>query len=125
MEDTPIPEAARLGPTYQGWECDKCGLVSLQEVTIMDDGTAWHTGWGTCDASCHPVAVLVHDPRRWAHEAARHTAALAREVLRLREALATIDESHTTPKHYRAIAHHALFGGFHGALTEDTEEDGE
>ncbi len=35
----------------------------------MDDGTAWHAGWGPCGTDCHPVDLLIRDPRHWANEA--------------------------------------------------------
>lgn len=111
FDDEPLPHAARLGPTYRGWECVKCGLVTEEDdVVVMDDGTAWHGNMSGCNADCKPVELLVRDPRQWANEAAMQMHVLAREVLRLREALADIAETQTTPQGYRRMAKRALFG---------------
>lgn len=111
FDDEPLPHAVRLGPTYRGWECVKCGLVTEEEdIVVMDDGTAWHANMSGCNADCKPVELLVRDPRQWANEASTKMNVLAREVLRLREALADIADAKTTPQGYRRMAKQALFG---------------
>lgn len=111
MTEDPIPNAARLGPTYQGWECDKCGVVDASEVLDLPDEEPVHAGgYVSCWAACHPVEILIQDPRRWANEGIWRLQALATEVLRLREALATLAEIHTTPSKYRTLAARALRG---------------
>ncbi len=111
FDDESLPHAARLGPTYRGWECVKCGLVTEEDdVVVMDDGTAWHANMSGCHANCTPVELLVRDPRQWANEASTKMNVLAREVLRLREALADIADTQTTPQGYRRMAKRALFG---------------
>ncbi len=99
MNEDPIPQAARLGPVYQEWECERCGVVDETAVAVAEDGEAWHAGWGHCGAPCHPVELLVNDPRRWANEG----------IWRL-SALATLAETHTTPAPYRRMATQALRG---------------
>jgi len=106
----PLPHAARLGPTYTGWECEKCGVVDASEVVVVNDGEAWHSDWGNCDGDCHPVEILIHDPRAIANDGVLKLHALASEVLRLREALAQIANTQTTPIQYRRWAKKALRG---------------
>ena len=110
MTEDPIPHAKRLGPTYQGWECERCGVVDDDDVCVLEDGEAWHVSYGTCGAACHQVDLLVNDPRHWANEGMHRLAALANEVIRLREALATMAEIHITPSQYRKLAKRALRG---------------
>lgn len=105
-----IPNAVHLGPTFTGWECEKCGIVDADEVVVINDHEAWHVGWGTCDGECHPIEILIHDPRAMANEGIRSLHALASEVLRLRTALAKIAEAQTTPLQYRRWAQKALRG---------------
>lgn len=106
----PIPGAARLGPTYTGWECERCGVVAADEVVVLDDGDAWHDNWGLCGGACRPVALLIRDPRQWANEGTARLQALATEVLRLREALALIAETAAPPARYQRWAKQALRG---------------
>ncbi len=113
----PLPHAARLGPTYTGWECEKCGVVDASEVVVVNDDEAWHSDWGNCDGDCHPVEILVHDPRAIANEGVLKLHALASEVLRLREALAYMAATTTTPIQYRRWAKKALRGERLDAVT--------
>ena len=45
----PIPYAARFGPAYTGWECEKCEIVDADEVVVINDHEAWHAEWGFCN----------------------------------------------------------------------------
>lgn len=89
-EEEPLLDAAQLGSVYRGWECPVHGVVPPDDVTVMPDGTAWHSAWGQCGSDCRPVDLLVHDPRDWAQEGAAKMQLLAAEVVRLRRVLAQI-----------------------------------
>ncbi|MCY0865932.1 MAG: hypothetical protein OWQ57_13360 [Sulfobacillus sp.] len=111
MNTDPLPQAARLGPTFQGWECTRCGVVDASEVVdLPDEGPVHAGGYVPCWAVCHPVEILINDPRRWANDGILRLQALATEVLRLREALALIAHTQTTPRGYRQMAQRALRG---------------
>ncbi len=111
MNIDPLPHAAQLGPTFHGWECDTCGVVDASEVVdLPDEGPVHAGGYVACWAACHPVEILINDPRRWANDGILRPTALATEVLRLREALAAIATAHTTPAQYRQMARRALRG---------------
>lgn len=116
--DHPIPNADRLGPTYRGWMCPKHGIVPDGEVTDMEDGTVWHSGWPDCGEDVEAVEMLVRDPRAWANEASAKMDVLAHEVLRLRKALAAIAENQGTPATYRRMARDTLRLGFIASIAE-------
>jgi hypothetical protein len=86
-------------------------VVDASEVVdLPKEGPVHAGGYVACWAACHPVELLVNDPRRWANEGIWRLSALASEVLRLRDALATLAETHTTPAPYRRMATQALRG---------------
>ncbi len=104
----PIPDAARLGNTYRAWECDIHGIVTTDDVEVMDDGTAIHVGDVNCGGPVQQVDILIRDPRQWAQEGAVQMDCLAQDNLRLRRALADIAETQGPPQQLRRMARLAL-----------------
>lgn len=123
LDETPRPHASRLGPTYQGWECEHCGLVPNDEVTEMPDVPSGIPIGAGATRTAGRWSSWFKIPRAWANEASTKMTALAHEVVRLREALAAIADTHTTPAAYRRMASDALHRGFVQPLVPGDSQD--